>query len=679
MFPFLKKKPEGASPRPSELDVIRRSQLVARLDAEGRFVEVNSLYANALGYTAEEILGQRYLRIVRQKDHGWFTDKLMPEIAAGRDVSLICPRLNKAGDEVWLDVSYLAVGGGQILILARDITEFHLRRRDNRGHTDAVKSSMATIEFDLTGKILDANPLFLAATGYVLDEILGKHHRIFMPAGQADGPDYAAFWQRLAKGGSSENGEVMRVNKAGEPIWLRATYETLRDAEGRPFKVVKYGFEVTEAKNVAADAKSQIEAIQKVQAVIEFAPDGKVLRANANFCDALGYDEAEIVGRHHSMFVPPDQVGSADYQTFWTRLAAGEQISGDFERMGKNGRQVFIRASYNPIRDASGRVAKVVKYAVDTTVSQLLSTTLKEGLHRLSAGDLSVRLTTDLREMDGVRTDFNASVERLQDVMMGVIERSRRIDEETNVIDQATDELARRTEQQAATLEESAAALEQLSTSVKSAAAEAAKANVQASEARRDTEESSKIVGATVRAVDAIAESSRKISSITSVIDDIAFQTNLLALNAGVEAARAGDAGRGFAVVASEVRALAQRSSEAAKEIAGLITTSEKQVDAGVKLVGQTGEALDKINTMMMSIHDSISQISHSAQEQATGLSELNTAIDDLDRAVQHNASMAEETNASAQSLRSSVTEMNREVSYFSIARPGDDEARRVA
>ena len=678
MFPFSRKKPAGASPRPSELAAIRRSHLVARLDAEGRFVEVNDPYEATFGYAKDELVGQSYLRLVRQKDQAWVTGKLKTEIAAGRDVNLICPRLNKDGTEVWLDVGYLAVGSGETLILARDITAFHLRRRDNRGHADAVKSSMATIEFDLTGKILDANPLFLATTGYLREEVVGKHHRIFMPAGEADTPGYAAFWQRLATG-ASEYGEVMRVAKSGEPVWLRATYETLRDAEGRPFKVVKYGFDVTESKNVSADAKSQIEAIQKVQAVIEFSPDGKILRANENFCKALGYDATEIVGQHHSMFVPPEQAAGADYKAFWGRLAAGDQFSGDFERVGKAGRQVFIRASYNPIRDASGRVTKVIKYAVDTTVSQLLSTTLKDGLHRLSAGDLSVRLITDLREMDGVRTDFNASVERLQDVMMGVIERSRRIDEETNVIDQATDELARRTEQQAATLEQSAAALEELSTSVRTAADEASKANLQASEARRDTEESSKIVGATVRAVDAIAESSRKISSITSVIDDIAFQTNLLALNAGVEAARAGDAGRGFAVVASEVRALAQRSSEAAKQIADLLTTSEKQVDEGVRLVGQTGAVLDKIAKMMVSIDESISQISHSANEQATGLSELNNAIDDLDRAVQHNASMAEETNASAQSLRMSVNEMNDEVSYFDIARPGADEARQVA
>ena len=675
---FSRKKPEGASPRPSELDAIRRSHLVARLDSDGSFAEVNGPYEASLGYGEGELLGKNYLSLVRQKDQGWVKGTLRPEIAAGRDVSLICPRLNKDGTEVWLDVAYLAVGSGETLILARDITEFHLRRRDNRGHTDAVKSSMATIEFDLSGTILDANPLFLATTGYRLEEIRGKNHRIFMPAGQADGPEYAALWQRLARG-ASENGEVMRIAKSGEPIWLRATYETLRDAEGRPFKVVKYGFDVTETKNVSADARSQIDAIQKVQAVIEFSPEGKILRANENFCAAMGYDAAEMVGKHHSMFVSPEQAASPEYKVFWTRLAAGEHFSGDFERIGKNGRQVFIRASYNPICDAAGRVTKVVKFAVDTTVSQLLSMSLKEGLQRLSSGDLSVRITTDLREMDGVRTDFNSSVERLQDVVMGVIERSRRIDEETDVIDQATDELARRTEQQAATLEESAAALEELSTSVRNAAGEAAKATTQASEARRDTEESSKIVGATVRAVDAIAESSRKISSITSVIDDIAFQTNLLALNAGVEAARAGDAGRGFAVVASEVRALAQRSSEAAKEIAGLITTSEKQVDEGVKLVGQTGEALNKIATVMISIHDSISQISHSAQEQATGLSELNTAIDELDRAVQHNASMAEETNASAQSLRASVNEMNREVSYFDVARPAADAARQVA
>jgi methyl-accepting chemotaxis protein len=656
-----------------ELAAIVRTHLLLRLGPAGEILGVNDAFCDLTGHTHAAVVGKPYTVLLRAKDHSLpETTALWPALAGGEAVNRILPWLNAAGEEIWLDVTFSPVcdADGKVLhaiALAREISNFHLRRRDNRSQVDAVKRSMAVIEFDLEGTILDANDRFLQTMGYRIEEIRGKHHRIFVDPAEVVLPAYATFWTRLATG-SSEKGQVKRIDKSGKVHWLEATYETLLDPEGRPFKVVKYAFDITDAKNMAADAASQIAAIQKVQAVIEFDPQGNILHANKNFCDVMGYDEAEIRGKPHGIFVDPGYRQSAAYAAFWDGLRAGRAVEDKFERIGKGGRRVHIRASYNPICDAAGHVVKVVKFAIDTTLFQVTADTMLHGLKQLAAGDLSVRLTQNLGDLDAIRAEFNIAIEKVESVIGGVVARSRTIAGETEAITSATNELARRTEHQAATLEESAAALAQLSASVKSAAGMAVAAEQKAARARADTEGSAQVVGEAVKAMDAIADSSRQISSITNVIDDIAFQTNLLALNAGVEAARAGDAGRGFAVVASEVRALAQRSSEAAKEIEHLISASHTQVDQGVKLVGQAGDALRTIQATVTDIHQSVVQISNATQEQATGLAEMNVAVNQLDQATQQNAGMAEQTNASVQSLSLSVQEMQADVAFFDLA-----------
>ena len=234
-------------------------------------------------------------------------------------------------------------------------------------------------------------------------------------------------------------------------------------------------------------------------------------------------------------------------------------------------------------------------------------------------------------------------------------------------ISQASDDLSKRTEQQAASLEETAAALDQITATVRRTAAGARQASDAVTAAKGEAEHSGVVVTQAVSAMGQIEKSSQQISQIIGVIDEIAFQTNLLALNAGVEAARAGDAGRGFAVVAQEVRALAQRSAEAAKEIKGLISTSTQQVGQGVDLVGQTGKALQSIVAKVAEIDTLVSEISSSAQEQATGLAEVNTAVNQMDQVVQQNAAMVEQSTAASHSLANEAQEMARLVSRFQV------------
>ena len=291
-----------------------------------------------------------------------------------------------------------------------------------------------------------------------------------------------------------------------------------------------------------------------------------------------------------------------------------------------------------------------------------------QGLDRLAGGDLTFRLTGEFpSEYRKLRDDFNAAMGQLQDTMKVIVGNAAGIRSTTDEISHAADDLSRRTEHQAASLEETAAALDEITATVRRSAEGANQAKGAVDRTRQGAEESGRVVGQAVQAMQQIEQSSTEISQITGVIDEIAFQTNLLALNAGVEAARAGDAGKGFAVVAQEVRALAQRSAEAAKEIKALIASSSEQVGQGVKLVGQTGEALRRIVGEVAEINALVTEIAASSHEQATGLAQVNTAVNQMDQVTQQNAAMVEESTAASHSLAQEATALSTLVSRFDI------------
>jgi methyl-accepting chemotaxis protein len=307
-------------------------------------------------------------------------------------------------------------------------------------------------------------------------------------------------------------------------------------------------------------------------------------------------------------------------------------------------------------------------------------TDLASGLAALAKGDLTAILDTPFApEYEALRTDFNATVSQLQTVIRQIVANTQTIRLGTDEITQAADDLSRRTEQQAASLEETAAALDEVTATIRKTAEGANTAQGVASAAKSDAEHSSQVVHDAVRAMGEIETSAQKISQIIGVIDEIAFQTNLLALNAGVEAARAGDAGRGFAVVASEVRALAQRSAEAAKEIKALIHASTQQVGEGVKLVGETGESLGRIVLQFAQVHTAIAEIAASAQEQAVGLHQVNTAVNQMDQVTQQNAAMVEQSTAASHNLAGETEELVRLTNQFQLGNQAEDPAPRKA
>ena len=302
---------------------------------------------------------------------------------------------------------------------------------------------------------------------------------------------------------------------------------------------------------------------------------------------------------------------------------------------------------------------------------------LASGLSRLSAGDLSFRLTEALpSEYRQVQDDFNDAMAQLRDAMAVIVGNAEGMIVGAEQISQAADDLSQRTEHQAATLEETAAALDEITSTVRRTAEGAAEVNAAMGSARTDAERSGDVVRKAVSAMSEIERSSGEISQIIGVIDEIAFQTNLLALNAGVEAARAGDAGRGFAVVAQEVRALAQRSADAAKEIKALISTSSRQVSDGAELVSQTGAALERIASHVTEISSVVSEIAASAQEQSAGLSQVNTAFNQMDQVTQQNAAMVQQATAAGRSLAEKARGLAKLVGHFEL---GDQPPERAA
>ncbi|WP_082532202.1 PAS domain-containing methyl-accepting chemotaxis protein [Phenylobacterium sp. Root77] len=440
------------------------------------------------------------------------------------------------------------------------------------------------------------------------------------------------------------------------------------------------------AESAVAELEAIMGAVHKSQAVIEFELDGTIIKANENFYAAMGYSPSEVVGRKHSLFVTPDYGASDEYRDFWKKLNRGEFMSDKFHRLAKGGRTIWLQATYNPMFDKSGKLYKVIKFATDITATELqhqkrdaesaeareqqvfaVEATAK-ALARLAKGDLTYRIVEHFPdEYERLQADFNAAIERLHDVMTSVAVASGAIQSGTGEITSAADDLSRRTERQAANLEETAAALDEITATVRKTAEGAKEAQGVVSAARGDAEASGAVVSDAIAAMGKIEASATQISQIVGVIDEIAFQTNLLALNAGVEAARAGEAGRGFAVVASEVRALAQRSAEAAKEIKALITASTAQVSSGVDLVGKTGEALRRIVGEVAKITDLVTEIAASAQEQAVGLAQVNTAINDMDQMTQQNAAMVEESTAASHALAQQATELDGAMAQFAL------------
>jgi methyl-accepting chemotaxis protein len=572
----------------------------------------------------------------------------------------------------------------KVVKYATDITEEKLRTADSTGQLAAISKVMGVIEFDIKGNITAVNDNFAAVTGYSASEIVGNHHSMFADPVYKASAEYKAFWDKLGRGEADE-GQYKRIGKGGKEIWLQASYNPILDADGKPFKVVKYATDITEEKLITADSTGQLAAISKVMGVIEFDLKGNITAVNDNFAAVTGYSEGEIVGKHHSMFADDVYKASAEYKAFWDKLGRGEPDDGQYKRIGKGGKEIWLQASYNPIMDADGKPFKVVKYATDITEQHKNAEALQSAvvetqqvIEQAKAGDLANRVPLEGKTgaiaslCDGV----NALMDKMTEIIMQVREAGETINTASGEIATGNNDLSTRTEQQASSLEETASSMEELASTVKQNAENAQQANQLASAASGVAVKGGEVVGNVVTTMSAINESARKIEDIISVIDGIAFQTNILALNAAVEAARAGEQGRGFAVVAGEVRNLAQRSASAAKEIKELITDSVGKTTEGTQQVEEAGATMEEIVASVQRVTDIMGEISAASTEQSTGIDQVNTAITSMDEVTQQNAALVEEAAAAAESLVEQANSLMDTVSSFNLAGAPSNERR---
>jgi methyl-accepting chemotaxis protein len=545
---------------------------------------------------------------------------------------------------------------------------------DDKTVLQALDRSLAITEFDPNGKIISANENFCRALGYDFSEIKGQHHSMFVEPSYARSSEYQAFWAKLRRG-EFDAREYKRIGKGGREVWIQASYNPVKTSKGAILKVIKVATDITAEKLRNVEFEGKINAISRVQGVIEFTPNGQTITANETFLNILGYRLDEIKGQHHRVFVEPAFAQSLEYREFWRKLNEGEFVAGEFKRIGKGGKEVWIQASYNPIFDLNNRVIKITKFATDVTERVRAVKEIGAGLVRLADNNLNQQIERPfMPDLEKLRSDYNLALGKMKSTLLQIAERIGAIQTGTNEMSTAADDLSQRTEQQAEILEKTATALDEITATVKKSAEGAAHARQVVTAADDDAKKSAVVVRQAVEAMGAIAKSAQQIGEIIGVIDEIAFQTNLLALNAGVEAARAGDSGRGFAVVASEVRALAQRSAKAAKKIKGLIWASTTEVERGVKLVAETGRSLERIVAQVAEINNVVTEIAAGAREQASELDEINNAINQMDKATQQNAAMVEESTAATHSLSQETAELS---NLLNLNRVSDNDSMR--
>jgi methyl-accepting chemotaxis protein len=420
---------------------MNRSQAVIEFKMDGTIITANQNFLDAMGYRLDEIQGKHHQMFAPPELRGTEAYKsFWANLNRGEFQAGEYKRVGNGGREVWIQASYNPImddAGKPVKVIkfATDITEKKIRNMEDAGKISAIGRAQAVIEFNLDGSIITANQNFLATVGYRLDEIQGKHHQMFVSPAERDSAAYREFWAKLGRG-ELQSGEYKRFGKGGKEVWILASYNPILDDRGMTFKVVKFASDITADKLKAANYAGQIEAIGKSQAVIEFSMEGNVLTANANFLGALGYSLAEIQGKHHSLFVPQDERDSEAYRSFWSNLNRGEFQSGEYERVGKGGKQVWIQASYNPIRDLNGNPFKVVKYASDTT-AQVLARKRSEKVRGMMES-----VAAGAEELNASVREISAAMSKSRDTAMTAVDRVEAADQQAKRLSEAAESMS---------------------------------------------------------------------------------------------------------------------------------------------------------------------------------------------------------------------------------------------
>ncbi|MHA7772842.1 PAS domain S-box protein [Roseibium sp. M-1] len=541
-----------------------------------------------------------------------------------------------------------------------------LPNNDWREVFEAFSRSQAIIQFKPDGTILDANENFLKAMGYSLAEVKGRHHSIFVDAAYAASAEYRDFWNRLGEG-TFQAAEFPRIAKDGREIWIQASYNPVIGRSGKVRKIVKIATDITASKLKSADAQGQIEAINRSQAVIHFNLDGTILDANANFLDTLGYEIEEVRGRHHSLFVQPKERESAAYRDFWRKLAEGAFQSGEYRRRHKDGRDVWIVASYNPIFDASGHPFKIVKFATEITGQKLRNAEHEGQIQAISRSQAMISFTKDGVILDANDNFLKATGYRREEVVgkhhrlfvasqyaetkeyakfwkelaegkhtSAIYQRYAKsgdpiwlqatynpiFDAAGNLIKItkfATDITQNMKARQIAikAAEETLGTVEQAVSSARDITGSAQNVSHGMENARRAIGDMQSRSETAEQSTERLRKAAGSMDDVVQLISRVADQINLLSLNATIEAARAGEAGRGFAVVANEVKALANQTSNATTRIFG-------EIEEMQSVAGSVDEALKSIRTSISEVQTLVQGTTDAAEQQCVATDEIS-------------------------------------------------------
>lgn len=674
-----------AAENTGRLNAFGKALAMVEFDLEGNVIEVNQKFLTLMGYKREDLMGQHH-RIFCEPDYvrGASYKQFWSKLAEGSFDMGEYKRLTKEGRPVWLQASYNPVAGpdgaiARVVKVAMDVTDQRSSMNDLQGRLEAISRTELMLEMDERGTILTANEIFLDQSGYRIEDLKGKSEAMFWQADAVESNDFLSHWQKLKKG-DGQTGEYRRYGRGGRCFFVQGTYSPIYDLDGKVSRVLFHGHDVTAERLRNADFEGKARACDRSLAIVEFDLQGNILTANSNFLDLMGYTSEQVVGQNHRIFCHKEYAKSASYRSFWEKLGRGDFDANQYCRVARDGHEVFIRATYNPVFDLDGRPTKIVKFATDVTEQRLVHANFESKFHAIdrsqaviefdlegtvkSANENFLRLTGySMREILGQHHSVFCSADHIKtqayrdfwidlrkgEARHGRFHRVGKFDRDiwlqasysplldfhgkpVGVIKYAydiTDQVALEV-----TIRDKAAAMsrvvDRLSGSIKQINSSTEQSLNHSSETRTNASQGFDALNNAIGSIELISTSSAEIANIIKVITEIANQTNLLAFNAAIEAARAGEYGVGFSVVADEVRKLAERSSTAAMEIGKLIGESSARVGLGTERSHAARAAFERIVQSVGATASSIDKISVSAAEQELVSREVVGLISDL-------------------------------------------------